>query len=261
MMKNLLVALLVIGCIAILIAGNIYWKERTTILAESSMERTVKETEQVAENNIDNEELIKFTKNWPVEAKEQYKLSLEQNRPFIILLAGSDSLGNETDGWSGLLKKSLEEKFEGTVKVAVKSYDLTSAEFIQEGKLKELVGVKPDMTLLEPFTLNDNGLVRIEDSHQIISQIAAGLLEENSEHVLMLQPSFPIYNAQYYPIQVEELKDYAKRNNFTFLDHWSTWPDADSEEIKEFLTENQESPNEKGHKLWADYLKDYLIAE
>ncbi|TCN24157.1 SGNH/GDSL hydrolase family protein [Mesobacillus foraminis] len=268
-MKNVLVVLLAVGCIFLLVAGNLHWKEKTTVSSAKQVQNgTVsqdvnneEETTTATNSDIDVEELTKLTENWPKDAREQYSKAVEINKPFTILLAGSNALGMEENSWSNLLKKELETAYGGTVKVIVKTYDLTSSQFIAEGKLGELKKLHPDITLLEPFILKDNGMVTIEDSEQNITSIAGGLLEENSNHSLILQPSFPIYQATYYPLQVEALEDYAKRNSIDYLDHWSTWPNPDSEEIKQYLMEDQESPNEAGHKLWADYLIHYFIAK
>ncbi|MBT2756702.1 SGNH/GDSL hydrolase family protein [Mesobacillus foraminis] len=268
-MKNVLIVLLAVACVFLLVAGNLHWKEKTTVSsAKQDQNGTVsqdvnneKETTTPGNPDIDVEELTKLTESWPNDARAQYSEALENNKPFTILLAGSNALGTEENSWSSLLKKELETAFAGTVKVVVKTYDLTSSQFIAGEKLGELTKVKPDMTLLEPFILKDNGMVTIEDSEKNITSIAAGLLEENSNHSLILQPSFPIYQATYYPLQVEALEDYANRNSIDYLDHWSSWPDPDSEEIKQYLTEDQESPNEAGHKLWADYLVNYFIAK
>ena len=76
-----------------------------------------------------------------------------------------------------------------------------------------------------------------------------------------LQPANPLFQAKYYPLQVEALKNYADRNNITYLNHWDAWPDTQSEEIKKFLIGEPSTPNETGHKLWADFLVDYFISE
>ncbi|MFS0637349.1 SGNH/GDSL hydrolase family protein [Mesobacillus foraminis] len=268
-MKNVLVILLAVACVLLLVAGNLHWKEKTTVSSAKQVSNGTatkdgnneEETTAAVITDTDSEELTKLAENWPSEAREQYSTALEENKPFTILLAGSDAIGTEENSWSSLLKKELETAYNGTVKVVVKTYDLTSSQFIAEEKLDELKEVQPDMTLLEPFILKDNGMVTIEESEQNITSIAGGLLEENPNHSLILQPSFPIYQATYYPLQVEALEDYANRNSIDYLDHWSTWPDPDSEEIKQYLTEDQESPNEAGHKLWADYLSNYFIAK
>jgi hypothetical protein len=45
------------------------------------------------------------------------------------------------------------------------------------------------------------------------------------------------------------------------LKHWDAWPSIDSEEIKIYLTEDGNFPNENGHKAWAYYLIGYFISK
>jgi hypothetical protein len=260
-MKNFLVVLLALGCGAILFTGYLHWKDKT-VVSTGSVEQKV-ESKENAEKKKTGTSLEQLTANWPEKARDQYKLALENDEPFTILIAGSNALGYEEDGWSNSLKSQLEETYGDTIKVVVKSYDLTSAEFLLEDKLDELVSEEPDLTLLEPFTLNDNGMIQFEASHLNIEEIAAGLTKDNPDHVLLLQPPYPLHNATFYPVEVDALKNFAAEMDIPYLDHWSVWPDSDSDELLEYLTvENgTTSVNEKGHQLWADYLIDYFIAK
>jgi hypothetical protein len=261
-MKNFIVALLALGCAAILIAGNQHWKEKTAVSADQPADHAAPEA--VAEEpEASTPELAALTANWPEQAQKQFEKSLAENSPFRILLAGSPALGTEGDGWSGKLKAELDSTFGGHVEVIINSYDGTSAQFIEEGKLEELVQVKPDLTLLEPFTLMDNGKVMISHSHQHLDEIAAGLLEVNPEHVLILQPPHPLYKASYYPIQVDALKKHAAKREIPYLNHWASWPEQDSKSLNDYLVTKEDStlPSEQGHLLWAEYLKDYFISE
>jgi len=263
-MKNFLVILLALGCGAILFTGYLHWKDKTAVSTENIEQnvesKETKEKKRSTETAYSKEE---FTSNWPEKARQQYQLSLEEGEPFNILIAGSNALGYEEDGWSTSLKSQLEEVYGDTIKVLVKSYDLTSAEFIMQDKLDDLVAEEPDLTLLEPFTLNDNGMIQFEDSHLNIEEIATGLSKDNPDHVLLVQPPYPLHNATFYPVEVDALKDFAEEKDIPYLDHWSVWPDSDSDELLEYLTvENGTTTvNEKGHQLWADYLIDYFIAK
>ena len=264
-MKQFLVLLLALICVGTLIYGSLHWKEKTSVSAEKSVseDRTKEPEQKESPARIDSEEPLRFTQNWPEPARENYKLALEDGRPFTILLAGSISLGVDDGGWSQQLKRSLEEAYGDTIQVKVKSYELTSAEFLSEEKLEELVSLQPDLTLLEPFTLMDNGLVMISNSHQNIEAIRSGLSEANPDSVMLLQPPNPLYNANYYPVQVDALKQFAEEEEIPYLDHWTAWPDPESKEIEDYLVEQDGTtlPNEKGHQVWYEYLLDYFIAD
>jgi lysophospholipase L1-like esterase len=260
-MKRFLVTLLAIGCIAILIAGNKHWKEKTFVAAEKSKQKVTLAAE---EPKVDTESFMILATNWPDQAKENYQQALDEGRPFTILIAGStDALGSDETAWSTIVKKELQQAYGDTVQVIVKSYDLTSTQFKAEDKLAELTSVQPDVTLLEPFTLMDNGNVMISESHQTIEEIRNGLAEEKPEHVLLLQPPNPLYQANYYPVQVDALKEYAEKQEIPYLDHWSSWPDTDDKEINDYLTpvDGNTVPSEKGHQAWAEFVVDYFIVE
>lgn len=261
-MKNFFVVLLALGCAAFLIAGNQHWKEKTAISAEHPAVQSSAERIPDEKPEVNTPEILALTAKWPEAAQQQFEKSLAEDSSFTILIAGSHSLGTEEDGWSSKLKDQLESAYGEHVNVIVKSYDTTSAQFIENGHLDELVEVKPDLTLLEPFTLMDNGNVMISHSHEHLDTIAEALLEANPEHVLIVQPPHPLYNASYYPVQVDALKKHAEKRGLPYLDHWEEWPDQDSKELNDYLVTKDKTtlPNEQGHLLWAEYLTDYFIA-
>ncbi|SEN49224.1 hypothetical protein SAMN05192533_11427 [Mesobacillus persicus] len=268
-MKRFLVTLLAIGCVAILIIGNKHWKEKTSVSAEKVKQEVIMKDEGQAkedvkeEEKVDTEQLLKFASNWPAKAKDSYQQALVDGQPFTILIAGSLSLGTEDNSWSQLVKKDLEETYGDTVNVVVKTYNHTSASFLTDNKLAELIAEKPDLTLLEPFTLMNNGNVNVSVAHQHIMEIASGLADSNANHVLVLHPTNPLYQANYYPIQVDSLQKFAEAEAIPYLNHWTAWPDPNSEEIQDYLIgEGSETkPSEKGHQLWAEYIVDYFIAK
>ena len=145
--------------------------------------------------------------------------------------------------------------------VSTFSYDLTSIAYINEEKITEVMEEQPDLILFEPFTLKDNGKVGIDDSLENTSAVIASVKESLPQTEVILQPPHPLYNANFYPKQVEELQQFAEDNGITYLNHWEAWPDKNSEEIKEYISEDSSQPSSKGHQLWADYLTDYFIAK
>ncbi|WP_053360983.1 SGNH/GDSL hydrolase family protein [Bacillus sp. FJAT-27251] len=261
-MKNVIVGLLALGCAALLIAGNQHWKEKTAVSADPPGVRAASDPVPAEEPKVNTSDLLSLTANWPEEAQQQFEKSLADGSPFTILIAGSPALGTEEAGWSSKLKAELESAFGEHLDVIVKSYDTTSAQFIENGHLDELVETRPDLTLLEPFTLMDNGNVMISHSHEHLDTIASGLQEANPEHVLIVQPPHPLYNASYYPIQVDALKKHAEKRGLPYLDHWGEWPEQDSKDLNDYLVTKDKTtlPNEQGHLLWAEYLADYFIA-
>ena len=159
-----------------------------------------------------------------------------------------------------MVQTDLGETFGDTISVSTFSYDVTSAEFVEQDMQADLVKKQPDLVLFEPFTLKDNGEVEINDSLANVSSIMNAVQSESPDTVFILQPPHPLYNATFYPIQVERLKNYAKSEGIVYLNHWEAWPDYNTEEINDYLLEDQSGPSTMGHVVWAKYVTDYLIA-
>jgi hypothetical protein len=57
---------------------------------------------------------------------------------------------------------------------------------------------------------------------------------------------------QYYLQEEKDLEGYAKENGYIYLNHWDAWPDSSREDLKNYLTD-ENLPNAKGNKVWAQY--------
>ncbi|MBM7714973.1 hypothetical protein JOC94_001945 [Bacillus thermophilus] len=182
-------------------------------------------------------------------------------QPFKLALVGSKALGEEANGWSIQLQKALADAYGETLDVKIFQYEEQSDQFITSGHGKEVAEFQPDIVLFEPFTLNDNGTVTLEDSHENIHTFISTVQKEKEEAVVILQPPHPIHNATFYPSEVEALEKFAKDNNLPFLNHWAKWPAVENEELRSYLLEDQSAPNDKGHEVWFTYLNEYFIAD
>jgi hypothetical protein len=259
-MKALFTALMALACAAVLVMGNLHWNEKTTIAVDSQQEKK-EPLQPEAYDSTKADKLLNLAENWPEQSQAALKKALQEGRPFNIVIAGSEILSTGDNSWSTILTKQLKQGYGDAVNIAVKTYDLDSLSFQSQGKIEDITSEKPDLVLLEPFTLNDNGVVTIEDSLAAVTNIIVETRKTSPEAVFILQPPYPLYNATYYPIQVDELKKYAGSKGLTYIDHWSVWPDGSSEEIKDYLSEDLSVPNEKGIQLWADFVGDFLVKD
>lgn len=253
MMRKLFTVVLGIACIIVLYFGQSYWKQQIAASAKNSSEVT---EEVTAEKDTKEEtDLVAYTKNWPETAVNRFKQTVNEDTAFKILFVGSPAIGDTYE----IVKKKLDETFGKSIKLDLQTSELTSAQFIEDQKHEEIAADKADMVIIEPFLLIDNGEVGIEESLANLSLFVETIKAANPEATVMIQPSYPLYNARFYPVQVGELKAYAEENQLTYLDHWSAWPDPKTEEIKEYLNEDQSAPSEKGLQVWSDYLQNYFI--
>lgn len=255
----------IILCLLVLVIGQIHWMEKTNVSAKQSEEKNTLSVEndqgvsKVTSSEMDS--ILSYTKNWPAESVATLKANLEAGKPFKMAFLGSTSQGEGEESWPSIVTAALSDKFGGHITVSTFSYDLTSSGFVQENKVTEVINEQPDLILFEPFTLKDNGVIATEDSLENTSTIIAKVKESLPNTVVMIQPPHPLYKATFYPAQVEELQKYAEDNGIPYLNHWEAWPDPTTEKIKPYLVEDSTQPSPEGHKLWADYLIKYFIAE
>ncbi|KZZ85066.1 SGNH/GDSL hydrolase family protein [Bacillus sp. SJS] len=83
----------------------------------------------------------------------------------------------------------------------------------------------------------------------------------NKDCIIIIQPSYPLYDAKYYPKEVEKLKNYTTENGIAYLNHWENWPPGDSEDLLSYLNEDETAPSPRGQKAWADYLTKVFVAK
>ncbi|MBS4206719.1 SGNH/GDSL hydrolase family protein [Bacillus sp. FJAT-50079] len=257
-MKAFIATIAAIVCAIFLVFSYTYWKDQTTVSSFSEKDSTSNQSPkaETSAKQIDPS-LLEKTENWPESARQSLSASLEAGTPYHIAIVGSQALGGE-DGWATRLKNEFEETFsKDLINVSIFEFaDQTSDQFIMDGGDQLVAESSPDLVLFEPFTLNDNGNVSVEKNHENIMTF----LETVKESVVILQPPHPIFNAQIYPGQVNDLHLFANEQNLPYIDHWEVWPDYMTEEIKDYIVEpKQSAPNEKGHELWFTYLKDYFI--
>lgn len=259
-MKAFLTTILALGCVVILILGNLHWKEKTTIIKPEAAE-----TKTAAEGSaIDtaSEAVIQVAANWPEESKEILKKRVAEGKPFKIQIVGSAALGEGPASWPEILKAQLQKEFgESVIDVSINSYDQNSLSYTSDNKQQNIIEAKPDLVILEPFILKDNGAVAIEDSLANTKNIMEDVKAANPETTFIIQPAHPLYNSQFYPIQVQNLKEFAEESKVTYLDHWTAWPEQDNQELTDYLSDDNSQPSEKGHEVWAEYLVDYFISK
>ncbi|MFU8692101.1 SGNH/GDSL hydrolase family protein [Rossellomorea sp. FS2] len=262
-MKHFLLVVLALACGAVLIMGNLYWQDRTGRTTEDPKVESkpvsagASKDEEVKEEKKEEKDL---TANWPEEARELYKKRVEDEEAFKITIIGSLALGASEGGWAPQLKEALLSAYGDSIEVKIDEWDTTSVEFVNSSDVEDALEGSPDLVLWEPFTLvdNSNGVGPVQN-HDSILIFDRKLHEVNEEATLILQPPHPIEDATYYPLNVDELKTFAKEEGFTYLDHWSEWPDDGS--LADYLINSQDTPNAKGYTLWKDYLQEYFIED
>lgn len=270
-MKKIIPILTITLTVIVLIGGSIYWQKETTISAsipakEATKEKVKDETTQQTKENIkkseepsSSDQLLSHTKNWPKKAQSIFAEKLQKNEKFTILLVSPLMNDSESD-WSQAVVEQMNKTYGETISIQSLHYDMTSLDFYQKDKVNELIQYNPDLVLLESFTYKNDGLVSSQDSIISLERIIGSLESSNENISIILQPSYPLYQATNYPGKVEEVKELAQDLEITYWDNWEAWPDYTSEEFTKYLTDDQKQPNEDGYNLWSNYILEKFIA-
>ncbi|KRG09594.1 hypothetical protein ACA29_22875 [Lederbergia galactosidilytica] len=155
--------------------------------------------------------VIELASNWPEAAQTDLQEAIEKGESYSIALVGSLALGGD-DGWAAMLKKALEKGYgEDVVDVKLFEYDSTSTEFINEEQYEDVVDFSPKLVLYEPFILEDNGIVDVEENHANIDFF----LKELPDAVVLLQPARPVPDSSIImPILISSLRSFQMRSCF-----------------------------------------------
>ncbi|MGG4491639.1 SGNH/GDSL hydrolase family protein [Metabacillus idriensis] len=256
-MSKVITMCVIILTVCALVLGNHHWKQKISSAQEKQEDSNTEETAVKEEQP----EWMAKAANLPAPVKEKMKLAIENGKSLKIVAVGSESTSVQSTGWPALLKTSLQEAYgEEMFTLQVLSYpEGTTRTFINENHGEEVNKLQPDILLFEPFSLNDNGSVGLENTLKNVGEIVADFKEKNPQAVIFVQPSHPIFNATFYPKEVDALKEFVEGKELTFLHHWEGWPDLKDEKIKSLLIEDQAAPNAEGNKIWADYLTKYFV--
>ena len=255
-MKIWINILAVIVFIAAISTGKLYWNNK---VSEQSVSRP---TKVQASSDASNAETPwkEHAQNLPKSIKTKIQKAEQTKTPLKLVIVGSAPQEEVKATWAELLKKKIEDTYgPSLIKVEVREYkDMTTLQFIKSDAYKEITKANPDVLLFEPFLLNDNGVVGIENTLDNVDIILTYLERQNEQLITILQPSAPIYKANNYPSDAKALEEFAKENGYEYINHWKAWPDYQSEKISAYLTEAPGQPNDKGEQLWAQYLEHYF---
>lgn len=280
-MRRLFIFFLVLTTIFTLVAGKLHWDEKIGKVqvqaAEQSREKDQGEDVEAdkaisepdsaekkaeEEEEAENEEsVLNNTNNLPEKVRVKFREAIATGKPIKLLILGSAATSEKEDAWPALLEKKLKEAYGEFLQVNTREIPgKTSKEIIQEKLIDSLAKTKPDILLIEPFLLHDNGKVDMLKRLENLSKMIDLFKSANPDISVIIQPANPIEDAHYYVKEEYDLERYAKRNQFTYLNHWDGWPEQGSEKLRDYLTKDS-LPNEKGNKVWAEYLVEYFVSK
>ncbi|MEK4751986.1 SGNH/GDSL hydrolase family protein [Priestia sp. FSL R5-0597] len=237
-----------------IVAGKMYWNEK--VEAEGVARPTAVSS---SSSQASSENWKSYTANLPTSIVKKLEKAKKTGEPIKLVIVGSQDTSTESDAWPAQLEEKLNDTYGSAVEVEVQEYkDKNSLEFIREKLYEKVIEAKPDVLLFEPFLANDNGVVGITNTLDNINLIMTHINENVDDLVTIIQPSHPIYNATNYPKEAEQLKAFAKKNGYEYINHWSEWPKSDSKNLLNYLTANKTAPSKKGNTAWAKALEIYF---
>ncbi|WP_404347881.1 SGNH/GDSL hydrolase family protein [Sutcliffiella horikoshii] len=221
-------------------------------------------TVQVQTSNSTESSLLSLSKNMSGSLQTKVKSKIESKETIKLLIVGSGAIMNGDAinlPWPITVKNALEANYgQGIFNVDVMNFEnFTTHHLIELKGHEQIAAKKPDILIIEPLLLNDNGFVIMEDTLKNLDTIIVTVRKINSEAHIILQPPNPIYEPVTYLEQVKGLEEYASQKNIEYFNHWEDWPETSSENIKEVLQGT--FPNAKGQNIWANYIVDYLVSK
>ena len=262
-------------CVIILVLSYFMWNDKlenahnlSKTATNSQMEKvpkeepaTSKETTLLPEEpELTREAIAKALSNADTRVQELVLDRYDQNKKIQMLIVGSTVMNDGNPAYGQQLSEALTNTYGSLFEITLSPWDVTSEEFV-ETHLEEIAwDTEYDLVLMEPFTLNNNGLVTIEDEQDHILAVQERAQEEVEDSLVMLQPPHPFYQAQYYLTQVRALETFANTNDIPYINHWTDWPATDDIALTEFLTEDN-SPNSDGANLWSSFLISYFTSQ
>ncbi|MED4207253.1 SGNH/GDSL hydrolase family protein [Neobacillus mesonae] len=281
-MKKILTLLLGVAFLVVLYLGQSHWNEQRQAAAKGAGDISAgvgskvgeadgsvtgkagsSEAAKKGDGGADTEKLLALTANWPEKAAELFKVAIDEKKPFKVLFVGSPAIGSEDgeDGPYADVKARLIEAFgKKHIKVNVLTYGGTSTQFLKDSMEDQVAAEAADLVVFEPFILENNNAGVTNNTTNDLGKIVDSVKTAVPDTSFIIQPSYPLYEATKYPLQVANLKHYAGTQGLTYADHWEAWPDSSSTEFKEYIKPDL-SPNEKGNKVWSDYLAGFLISD
>ncbi|QUW21242.1 SGNH/GDSL hydrolase family protein [Sporosarcina sp. Marseille-Q4063] len=268
-MRKVLSIIIVVICLILLVFSYMQWKEKinsakgmesSSLKVEAGAKSDSSDEDDDVKPDADVERLLSLTSNQDEIVSSVFQSRLEADEVVDFLIVGSDVMEFGEPGYAERLEIALLEAYGDSVNVSTVAIEGASNSFVAE--MDELIdfNVGYDVVLFEPLTLNSNGVVVVETQLEHIETFIDRVKDEVEDAVVVLHPPQPLHQAIHYPLQVESVKRFAEANEISYINHWTEWPDKDSDDLPNFLDEDS-MPNSDGAEIWANTLITYFIAE
>ncbi|NLP52726.1 SGNH/GDSL hydrolase family protein [Bacillus sp. RO1] len=257
---RLILTLVILVCFSALVYGNFHWNDKLASAVDREEAHLLVGGAAKSEKEAELEEnkmTVDDFSNLPSESAEFIIEKFNKDEEIELVIIGSEYTIAGEQSWSTMFKEKMEHTYERLFNITIIDIPggATTEEVISNDLINKNLTVTPDFVILEPFLLESNGIIDIEQSLNHISTMIDDIKLLNTDVFIFLQPAQPLHKAIYYPTEVEKLKNVAKEQELFYIDHWNNnWPDYHSDEFLEYIIPDTILPNEKGHLIWANYI-------
>ncbi|WP_100405560.1 SGNH/GDSL hydrolase family protein [Bacillus solitudinis] len=274
-MKNILSICFLSCCLIFLTFGHFHYKDKLATIAQAAKEEhtalspTSEPIESISEPEDEVPKELPPSENMePVSevtgVLQEWVEKKQDTEAINLSFFGSASLLNEAQpdkNWPSLVTAELKSRLNHQ-EITATIIDVArnpSSDILYSDHVDTVIESKPDILLVEPFILNDAGVVTIEDSLSNIKQILTTLKKELPETDIIIMPANPLVEADYYVKKTEDLANFAKAEGYDYANHWEAWPSpSEDKKLEKYLDNGR--PNSAGHTIWAEYLVNYLTS-
>ncbi|WP_459501254.1 SGNH/GDSL hydrolase family protein [Bacillus sp. C1] len=244
------------------VCGQLHWREKIT--------RATNEAIQQESEVVHQEESISvspnyetYIKNLPDVVKEKVKKAVTSKKLVHLVIVGDQASSASQDAWPMKVAEQIKKTYgNGVWNITVREWkDESTADLLSNKRFDELIALNPDVILFQPPFLTDNNRGGNKDSVMNLDQFLKQVTENLKDTTFIIQPPNPIHHAINYPNAISELQQYAEQHQYIYLNHWTAWPDQNSEAILPYLQNEHGFPNIKGHELWAQYINTYFVGK
>ncbi|MFC0559230.1 SGNH/GDSL hydrolase family protein [Halalkalibacter alkalisediminis] len=253
-MKNILYYSTIIVSVAAIIVGYGHYQSKiASTVVEAQTALTSDESDNETRQTDNQQKVGGLIEDLIKKKNEKDEISL------TVLGSSSLSSVKYAESWPKLLAADLQPLLpEHDFLLTVVDVDKATSEVVLEARyLETVINSKPDLLVVEPFIHNDFNQVSFKDSINHIDKIMKKLQKELPDTKIIFMPTSPIPDDDEFQEYVQDLKTALLDHNYTYADHWNSWPSQDDKKIETYIQNNK--PNKKGHELLAEFMRDYLI--
>lgn len=267
-MKNTFFFFITIIISGVIIIGSyFFWTSKVDNATKTDLESTIdvnddkKSTNKKDKKKKDKEEVVEEESN-EIELSERHEGIYEQllsrveaNEPVRILMIGSKRTVSDNIHLAEAFENRLEPELAELLELdEITMMDDSIFSFYNSDTYAAHKDNEYDFVIIEPFMLNNQGVLSYEDTESYINDVFADWSDKDT--LVIVQPSAKTDALEYIVDRHNHLVEFMSGRPEIFIDAWAEI--AEDETIEDYVGEGG-IPNDDGINLWADVLASYFV--